>query len=424
MDSTQRLELLDVLDHVLSYSSKSKPSLRKKPSAKKSINSSSSYEESNRDNQLKIHKAPRNKADQSLLPRNENTIGNGFNECEDSVSAMELLDILSAGNVGRRKKQNGRVSEPRSAKAKKASETLIDDMLKRTPSYHSTSNYSDLETSFQSPILESEKRRMGSGLKAEVPEEHWESLLHENSEDFRWTSHLDETLLELAYEFDCDWKRVMKCFPEENASVKVLKDRYKILKDISLPNKARFTPQEDRKIVRYYKKYGMNWAAISSMLPGRGAITVKNRFYSSLRYKLEKEEEENFSTQEKTMIAEPSLSISKTCSTSMNIEEEEEEVEAKIEQEEGEKNYFFEIDHKYDEYDCDHFFSFQDMKQGDHFEFDMNLDQLNNGSENHEVIQQQEHPATVQGLNNKINLLMSLYSQICQDLNSTKNKVC
>jgi len=107
-------------------------------------------------------------------------------------------------------------------------------------------------------------------------------------DNFKWDSSLDEILLELAFQFKCDWPVIAKKFPESRISPKLLKDRYRDLFDVTLANKQRFTADEDRRILKYFQKYGTNWRAISNMIPGRAPTTIKNRFYSSLRNRVQR----------------------------------------------------------------------------------------------------------------------------------------
>jgi len=134
---------------------------------------------------------------------------------------------------------------------------------------------------FNTKITDSEINPLNSNLFPSYP-------LTAPAENIQWNSQLDEVLLSLAYELNHDWQAIAKRFPQQSCTVKDLKERFHTLNDVTLPNKARFSAQEDAKVLRLYETYGTNWKAIAAMLPGRNAIMVKNRYYSSLRLKPKK----------------------------------------------------------------------------------------------------------------------------------------
>ena len=55
-------------------------------------------------------------------------------------------------------------------------------------------------------------------------------------------------------------------------------------------NKKRFTLEEDKKIIKYYKIYGKSWSSIAKHLTGRTGDMIKNRFYSNLSKKYNQDE--------------------------------------------------------------------------------------------------------------------------------------
>ena len=50
--------------------------------------------------------------------------------------------------------------------------------------------------------------------------------------------------------------------------------------------RGKFTKEEDNKIIYYYKIYGNSWAKIAKKIKTRTGDMVKNRFYSSLKNKI------------------------------------------------------------------------------------------------------------------------------------------
>lgn len=53
-------------------------------------------------------------------------------------------------------------------------------------------------------------------------------------------------------------------------------------------NKSRWTPDEDRIIATKQKELGNKWAEIAKYLPGRTDILVKNRWNTSIKYRIDK----------------------------------------------------------------------------------------------------------------------------------------
>ena len=54
-------------------------------------------------------------------------------------------------------------------------------------------------------------------------------------------------------------------------------------------NKKKFTLEEDKKIIKYYKIYGKSWSTIAKYINGRTGDMIKNRFYSNLSKYIKKE---------------------------------------------------------------------------------------------------------------------------------------
>ena len=54
-------------------------------------------------------------------------------------------------------------------------------------------------------------------------------------------------------------------------------------------NKKKFTKEEDKKIIKYYKIFGKSWSMISKFVNGRTGDMIKNRFYSNLSKYIKKD---------------------------------------------------------------------------------------------------------------------------------------
>lgn len=118
---------------------------------------------------------------------------------------------------------------------------------------------------------------------------------------------LKKKLSKCSTETNTDWKKLAKEFSSPSMSPNVLKEKFKNIKDSVPPKKTRFTHSEDIIIVKFYRKHGSNWEAISKYLPERTPSMIKNRFYSSIKKKnllgklmSEVEEEEGLTSENKT----------------------------------------------------------------------------------------------------------------------------
>jgi len=101
-----------------------------------------------------------------------------------------------------------------------------------------------------------------------------------------WKEKDYEELLEMAVENRNDWKRIAKkLLQTKNLKVnprglKFLHDQYLATK----PSKrARFTPEEDMMIIKYYLEYGLNWTKIASHFQDKSSVMIKNRFYYHIK---------------------------------------------------------------------------------------------------------------------------------------------
>lgn len=98
-----------------------------------------------------------------------------------------------------------------------------------------------------------------------------------------WTEEEDEELLKLIQRFGKNWSLISKYI--QHRSGKQIRDRFLNALDPNLL-KEKFTPEEDKQILRIYAKLGSAWTKIANHLPGRTGDMIKNRFYSSLRKKI------------------------------------------------------------------------------------------------------------------------------------------
>jgi hypothetical protein len=95
-----------------------------------------------------------------------------------------------------------------------------------------------------------------------------------------WTNREDKKVIKLVKQYGRDWGLISKLMIIRTG--KQIRDRYLNSLDPCL-NKAKFTPEEDEIIVKYYLKFGSKWTKIASFLKGRSGDMVKNRFYTFLK---------------------------------------------------------------------------------------------------------------------------------------------
>ena len=99
-----------------------------------------------------------------------------------------------------------------------------------------------------------------------------------------WTSEEDRRLLKVVNEHGNNWKKLSNLF---NKSPKQIRERYLNKLDPTI-NKGLFTKEEDEIILQNYMKFGTKWNVIAKKLSGRPQNSIKNRFYSHLKKKLQK----------------------------------------------------------------------------------------------------------------------------------------
>jgi hypothetical protein len=95
-----------------------------------------------------------------------------------------------------------------------------------------------------------------------------------------WTDEEDQLLLQLLKKFGKNWSLISKYMTSRSG--KQIRDRYLNSLDPNIV-KIKFTPEEDKKILELYTKYGSAWSKIAKEFTQRTGDMIKNRFYSSLR---------------------------------------------------------------------------------------------------------------------------------------------
>ena len=81
-----------------------------------------------------------------------------------------------------------------------------------------------------------------------------------------WTPEEDQELLRLYRYYGKNWSHISKSMPHRTG--KQIRDRFLNALDDNL-KKDKFTKEEDRKVVKWYKVYGNSWCRIAKKIKGR-----------------------------------------------------------------------------------------------------------------------------------------------------------
>jgi len=98
-----------------------------------------------------------------------------------------------------------------------------------------------------------------------------------------WGKEEDSKLLSLYSKYGKNWAAISKEMPHRTG--KQIRDRFINYFDTKY-ERGKFTKEEDNKIIYYYKIYGNSWAKIAKKIKTRTGDMVKNRLYSSLKNKI------------------------------------------------------------------------------------------------------------------------------------------
>lgn len=99
----------------------------------------------------------------------------------------------------------------------------------------------------------------------------------------KWTKDEDKLILSLVEKHGLNWCLIASML--EGRTGKQVRERYLNKLDRNI-NRAKFTDEDDKKIIQYYEEYGPKWKEISSHFLGRPENMIKNRFYSHIRKRI------------------------------------------------------------------------------------------------------------------------------------------
>ena len=97
-----------------------------------------------------------------------------------------------------------------------------------------------------------------------------------------WTKAEDDKLRSIVAKYGTDnWNKVAKSMQGRNA--KQCRERWSGILSPEL-NKEAWTPQEDALLIQLHNQFGNKWALISTYLPGRSRIGLRNRWNLHMRH--------------------------------------------------------------------------------------------------------------------------------------------
>ena len=103
----------------------------------------------------------------------------------------------------------------------------------------------------------------------------------------RWSSAEDNQIRELIAQFGEKWAVLSKIVGTRTG--KQIRDRYNNYLRSDITN-AKFTQEEDSRLLQLFEEFGSKWAQIAEHMPGRTEAQVKNRYYSHLKKNLSSED--------------------------------------------------------------------------------------------------------------------------------------
>lgn len=99
-----------------------------------------------------------------------------------------------------------------------------------------------------------------------------------------WKPEEDQQILDLVGKYGKEWSKIARIMVSRNG--KQIRDRFINVLDPAV-NRSKFTLDEDLLILRLFKQMGPKWASMTNHFDRRSADMIKNRFYSSIKKKME-----------------------------------------------------------------------------------------------------------------------------------------
>ncbi|OHT15860.1 myb-related protein 3R-1-like protein [Tritrichomonas foetus] len=126
-------------------------------------------------------------------------------------------------------------------------------------------------------------KAMKQSLKKDIPNEEKDTK-EPHYRKVMWNDEEDNRLRLMVSKFGNDnWNRVSKLMPGRNA--KQCRERWAGILSPELRREA-WTSQEDELLIKLHEQYGNKWALLSTFLPGRSRIGLRNRWNLHKRHQL------------------------------------------------------------------------------------------------------------------------------------------
>lgn len=105
-----------------------------------------------------------------------------------------------------------------------------------------------------------------------------------------WTTQKDHLLKLLVHKLGQNWEAIASEMQDPQIDSQGVRERFAATLKLE-DRKAKFSLQEDETIAKYHKIHGSNWKLIAKHLPGRTEAMVRKRFHSTIKRKMNLEED-------------------------------------------------------------------------------------------------------------------------------------